>query len=703
MDATGIRARLCANGYSPIPLRGKVPVLLKWQEHTSTNSEEIVLWRTMYPDAGNTGILTARHPTIDADLSIVEAAEAIEELARDWFGERGPILTRIGKWPKRAIVLRTDIPFGKLVRNVTAPSSKQEKIEVLCDGQQVVVHGIHPDTHKPYLWHGGELEQVGADELPYASCEDMEAFLDAAVALLVRAHSYTAAPERPKAPPKANGSHTSGAGTDDWSYLLGNVMAGRELHDSLRDLAAKYAKAGMSAATITNLLRAHMELSTARDDRARSRDWGDRYNDIPRAAEGAVVKFGAVAPLKGGTGLTCVEAFPIDGPKLPTRFWKVPGLLMASHVSLVVAPPGIGKSLLTLQITLMCASGKPWAKWTPRGKYRTLLINIEEDETEMRRRLHGARCIMGLDEKDLGGILLAKANEIVVARVDGRTKTVTATPMFDEIVAAIKQHQIDIVVVDPFAETFSGDENSNSELKWVAVLWREVARLTGCAVLLVHHAKKYSSNMAGDMDAARGGGSLAGVARIISTLFTMSAEDYEVYEDAIKKQFPAQSDKGRFVRFDDAKATFSLMSPTASWFRKVSVGLGNGHDGIPEDEVGVLVPWMPPDPFEDMDCATANRILDEIAVGVRADSGKPTGDPYSLSNKAGTKRWVGVLLQRELTCSPADAKKIAEKWFENGVLVEYLAPTSTSKGNNSKCLRVVDAMRPGRIISEAKL
>ena len=115
----------------------------------------------------------------------------------------------------------------------------------------------------------------------------------------------------------------------------------------------------------------------------------------------------------------------------------------------------------------------------------------------------------------------------MVAKADSRTKTVTRTPMLEAIVETILVGGFDIVIVDPFAETFAGDENSNSELKWAGVLWREVARRTNCAVMLVHHTKKYAQDMAGDMDAGRGGGSLSGVARMVGTLFPMTAKEAE--------------------------------------------------------------------------------------------------------------------------------------------------------------------------------
>ena len=68
------------------------------------------------------------------------------------------------------------------------------------------------------------------------------------------------------------------------NILLDNIREGRELHDSLRDLAAKLIASGMSAGAAVNLLRALMEGSTAPHDER----WQERYDDIPRLVDGAV-------------------------------------------------------------------------------------------------------------------------------------------------------------------------------------------------------------------------------------------------------------------------------------------------------------------------------------------------------------------------------------------------------------------------------
>src|SRR5262249_17379276 len=153
-------------------------------------------WTRFYPNAENTGILTRNTPCIDIDILNPEASKAIEDLARERFDERGFILVRTGKAPKRAILLRTDKPFQKIVGKVTAPDGDcEQKIELLCDGQQVIVSGIHPETGQRYSWHGGLPTKIKWEDLPYVSEADAKQFVADAVTLL-EGYGYTPAQAR---------------------------------------------------------------------------------------------------------------------------------------------------------------------------------------------------------------------------------------------------------------------------------------------------------------------------------------------------------------------------------------------------------------------------------------------------------------------------------------------------------------------------
>jgi hypothetical protein len=187
--ATTLRKRLLAAGYTPLPCNGKAPPIAGWQDVVAT-SQLIDTWEHKYPGATNTGVLTDISPAIDIDITHLEAASAVEALAREHFEEHGYILVRFGKAPKRAILLRTNEPFAKIARMFTAPDGSTQKIEVLATGQQIVVAGMHPDTRRDYSWHGGEPGPVKREELPYVRQGDMEKFVDAAAELLIKEFGF---------------------------------------------------------------------------------------------------------------------------------------------------------------------------------------------------------------------------------------------------------------------------------------------------------------------------------------------------------------------------------------------------------------------------------------------------------------------------------------------------------------------------------
>ena len=157
----------------------------------------MAMWARDWPDAINTGVLTRDVPAFDVDILNEDAARAVEDMVRERYEEAGRLLMRIGQPPKRAFLFRTDAPFRKLVINF-APreGGKEEKLEFLGDGQQVVVDGIHPDTHKPYTWFGGEPGEIARNELPLITEGEASELIKRAAELLVAKYGYVRAADR---------------------------------------------------------------------------------------------------------------------------------------------------------------------------------------------------------------------------------------------------------------------------------------------------------------------------------------------------------------------------------------------------------------------------------------------------------------------------------------------------------------------------
>lgn len=416
-----------------------------------------------------------------------------------------------------------------------------------------------------------------------------------------------------------------------------------------------------------------------------SRAWGkveDEPQGIPAHQWGAASSV-SPASVDAASGLpapvTVSISSPWDAPPeaIPAREWIIRGLMIRRHISILVAPGGSGKSLLSAQWAIALAMGMSWGNWTPTSAQKVLLINAEDDGDEMRRRIHAACKVMNVNPKNLvGRLFLADDPRSIVVAKTTKDKVVTATPLADAIRRTVEDNGIGVVVVDPFAETFEGDENSNSEVKWAAAIWRTVARETSCSVMLVHHTPKYAKGMAGDADAARGAGALVNSARIVSTLFTMTEDEATLF--AIRSE-----DAFRYVRFDDAKANLTLVTGKARWFEKVSHELPNG------DSVGVLKPWAPPGVFDGVSIDTITGILQTLDAG--RDGGK-----YLFNVKAGpevTGAWGGSVVMEATGCDRQRATKIMAEWLKSGLLV---TADYTSENRRPKVgLRVDFSKRPG--------
>jgi Bifunctional DNA primase/polymerase, N-terminal len=282
MTILSLRLNLKAGGYAPIPVDGKRPPMTGWSKLGGASDDDIRAWDKAFPDAASTGILTGLVPALDIDVTNEEAAEAVEALVREHFEEAGYFLVRIGRAPKRAILFRTDRPFKKMTAELISPSGGSgQKLEFLCDGQQLVAFGLHKETKQPYRWHGGEPGQIRREDLPYIHEEEAQRLVRDAVDLLCRDFAYKRAAARRR---KGNGAADQGGA--EWGHLAENIRKGHALHDSLRDLAGKLVASGMDAGAAVNFLRGLMDQAEGEHD-AR---WKARRDDIPRLVDSAVQK-----------------------------------------------------------------------------------------------------------------------------------------------------------------------------------------------------------------------------------------------------------------------------------------------------------------------------------------------------------------------------------------------------------------------------
>jgi len=453
--------------------------------------------------------------------------------------------------------------------------------------------------------------------------------------------------------------------------LLAACCSGHEWHNNMIRLVAHMASAGRTSAEILALAE-HITLSGFTADQTRREMAGALASARSKWTIPEPVDDGAaedVARANDSEDLVVVDAFDFVEVDIPVRPWLVPGAVLSGYTHILAAPGGTGKSLFTLQFAISLAAGIQWGAFTPRRRCRSLIINVEDDLDEQRRRLAAAARVMSVDPQTLRGwiYLVDSSQGVVVAAHDPIKRSLIMTPVAGKLRDFIKKHAIDVLWADPFAETFEGDENDNSEVKWAMKIWRdEVARATKSAVYLVHHTTKHAGNGAGDANVIRGAGAIVNSTRISATLMPMTADE----ATAIGVE---QAERHLYVRYDDAKANQSLKSGTARWLRKETVVLNNGAGLQEPDEVGALVPWIPPDAFDGISLASISMVLDRVEEGMIDATGAVTGVRFTASAKGGSKdsgRWVGGLLMELLGMKEAQVKKVIGTWLATGVLVE---------------------------------
>lgn len=160
--------------------------------------------------------------------------------------------------------------------------------------------------------------------------------------------------------------------------------------------------------------------------------------------------------------------------------WLIQDLWADQAVGIVGGEPKCCKSFLALDLAVSVASATPALRRFAVRQTGPVLLFAAEDS------LHIVRC-------RLAGI--AAAAGVSLAGLDLHVIT-TPTVRLDldadrnKLAATVDSLRPVLLVLDPFVRLHRIDENSSSEVAPLLAFLRELQRRFGCAVLLVHHAKK---------------------------------------------------------------------------------------------------------------------------------------------------------------------------------------------------------------------
>ncbi len=323
-------------------------------------------------------------------------------------------------------------------------------------------------------------------------------------------------------------------------------------------------------------------------------------------------------------------------------------MVLRRHVTVLVAPGGVGKTALTIGMMLCLLTGRPLLGAHVHAACNVLACNLEDGPDEFARRMLAGMMQHSLTPDDMVGQLHTidgRSDRLVMASLDIDNTTVVH-PHEAAMTEFLMQHSIGLAVVDPFVNSHELDENSNPHVNAAARSWARAAEAAGCAVLLVHHTRKGAA--AGDMEASRGATALVFASRIGLVLSAMQPEDAARFGIEV-------TERARHLRLDDGKRNLAPASE-ASWVRLESIALGNGTEEYPNgDNVQACVPWRPP-------AAAGNATMPEVvAVLELIAEGPGDGELYApFLRSSDASRWVGTVVMERLRFDKPRATRLVK-------------------------------------------
>jgi hypothetical protein len=176
-----------------------------------------------------------------------------------------------------------------------------------------------------------------------------------------------------------------------------------------------------------------------------------------------------------------------QGKTVPDREWFVEGLVPARTVTNLSGAGGSGKTEIILQLIAASSLQTDWfGKAVAAGP--CLYYGAEDEADELHRRLATIVERAGRQLSDLNGIrLIPMAGQDAVLAEPDRFGKIIETDLFPKLKAEAEALSPKLIVIDPSADVFGGDEINRGQVRKFVSMLRAVALDHDCAVLLLSH------------------------------------------------------------------------------------------------------------------------------------------------------------------------------------------------------------------------
>ena len=203
-------------------------------------------------------------------------------------------------------------------------------------------------------------------------------------------------------------------------------------------------------------------------------------------AEG-VQRFESLRDARGSLAVKVTRASTFAGRSAAPRTWHVRDLIPGSDVTMLMGDGATGKSLLALQLAVATVLGRTWlGQDVRRGK--VVYIGAEDDLDEMHRRLATIAKHIDIELDRLEDLhILCRAGEDAVLASSDESNIVRSTPLWGRVGRIVLALRPALVIYDPLADLFAGNENSRPQARQFVGMLRGLALKTHSTALLLGH------------------------------------------------------------------------------------------------------------------------------------------------------------------------------------------------------------------------
>ena len=173
--------------------------------------------------------------------------------------------------------------------------------------------------------------------------------------------------------------------------------------------------------------------------------------------------------------------------EIPDREWVIDNLIPRGEVTILAGDGGVGKSLLSIQIMCVVATGHRFLDLdTMTGE--AIGLFAEDDQWELMRRTKRVCGTLGIDQAQTSGVHYASRvgedNALMRFKANNEGEK---TPLFHQLERKIADIRPMIVFIDNAAQTFAGGEIIRAQVTAYCNALARIAKSKNCAVVLLAH------------------------------------------------------------------------------------------------------------------------------------------------------------------------------------------------------------------------